>query len=117
RQLHKEDNSPIRLVKRCASDGQDLDADEIVRGYEYTKGQFVIVEDSDLESLPVPSKHIIELSSFVADEQIDPIYYEKSYFVEPEEIAKKPYALLARVLEDRKTVAIGKIAMRNRERL
>lgn len=117
RQLHREDNSPIKLVKRCASDGQDLENDDIVKGYEYTKGQYVLVEESDLEQLPVPSKQTIELSSFVPGEEIDPIYYEKSYFVEPEEVATKPYALLAKVLRERDKVAIGKLAMRQKERL
>jgi DNA end-binding protein Ku len=117
RQLHATDNSPIKLVKRCAADGKDLEADEIVKGYEYTKSQYVLVSDEDMDSLPMPSKQVIELSSFVPGGEIDPIYYEKSYFVEPEEIAKKPFALLAKVLADRNFVAIGRLAMRSRERL
>lgn len=117
RQLHRADNSPIRLVKRCAADGQDLEADDIVRGYEYTRGQYVLVEDADIETLPVPSKQVIELSAFVPGDDIDPIYYEKSYFVEPEEVAKKPYALLSRVLHERNMLGIGKLAMRQKERL
>lgn len=117
RQLHRDDNSPIKYVKRCASDGQDLESDDIVKGYEYTKGQYVLVEESDLEQLPVPSKQTIELSSFVPGEEIDPIYYEKSYYVEPEEVATKPYALLARVLRERDKVGIGKLALRQKERL
>lgn len=117
RQLHKEDHSPIRLVKRCAADGQDLEADDIVKGYEYTKGEYVIVNDEDMEALPVPSKQVIELTSFIPGADIDPIYYEKSYFVEPEEVAKKPYALLSSVLAERNSVAIGKLAMRQKERL
>lgn len=117
RQLHKEDHSPIRLVKRCAADGQDLEADDIVKGYEYTKGEYVIVTDEDMESLPVPSKQVIELTAFIPGDDIDPIYYEKSYFVEPEEVAKKPYALLSSVLAERNSVAIGKLAMRQKERL
>lgn len=117
RQLHKEDHSPIRLVKRCAADGQDLEADDIVKGYEYTKGEYVIVTDEDMEALPVPSKQVIELTSFIPGDDIDPIYYEKSYFVEPEEVAKKPYALLSSVLAERNSVAIGKLAMRQKERL
>lgn len=117
RQLHRDDNSPIKYVKRCAADGQDLENDDIVKGYEYTKGQYVLVEEADLERLPVPSKHIIELNSFVPGPEIDPIYYEKSYFIEPEEVAAKPYALLARTLQDRNVVAIGKLALRQKERL
>ena len=117
RQLHKEDHSPIRLVKRCAADGQDLEADDIVKGYEYTKGEYVIVTDEDMEAVPAPGKQVIELTAFIPGEDIDPIYYEKSYFVEPEEVAKKPYALLSSVLAERNSVAIGKLAMRQKERL
>lgn len=117
RQLHAEDNSPIRLVRRCAADGKDLENDEIVRGYEYTRGEYVIVTDEDLEQLPVPGKQTIELTAFVPGDNIDPIYYEKSYFVEPEEVARKPYALLASVLRERNSVAIGKLALRSKERL
>ncbi len=116
RQLHVEDNSPIRLVKRCAADGKDLEADEIVRGYEYAKGEYVIITDEDLQQLPVPGKQVVELSAFVPAGDIDPIYYEKSYFVEPEDVGRKPYALLASVLKERNSVAIGKVTMRSRER-
>lgn len=117
RQLHKEDNSPIRLVKRCAADGQDLSADEIVRGYEYGKDRYIIVEDSDLDKLPLPSKHTIELTAFVKADEIDPLYYEKGYYIEPEEIGRKPFALLTRALAEKDLTAIGKLAIRTKERL
>lgn len=117
RQLHRIDNSPIKLVRRCAADGQDLETDDIVKGYEYTKGQYVLIDDADIDRLPVPSKQAIELTAFVPGNQIDPVYYEKSYFVEPEEVAKKPYALLSQVLVDRGMLGIGKLAMRQKERL
>lgn len=65
RQLHAADNSPIRLVKRCSTDGKDLEPDEIVKGYEYGKDRFVLIDELDLEKLPIPSKHTISLSAFV----------------------------------------------------
>lgn len=117
RQLHVEDNSPIRLVKRCAADGKDLEADEIVRGYEYAKDHYVLVDESDLEKLPVPSKHTIELTAFVDAREIDPVFYEKSYHVEPDEMGKKPFALLVKALEEKHLNAVGKIAIRTKERL
>ncbi len=117
RQLHAADNSPIKLVRRCAADGQDLDADEIVKGYEYAKDHFVLVDESDLEKLPIPSKHTIELTAFVQSEEIDPVFYEKSYHVEPEEMGRKPFALLVKALEEKKLNAVGKIAIRTKERL
>jgi DNA end-binding protein Ku len=117
RQLHAADNSPIRLVKRCSSDGKDLDPDEIVKGYEYARDRFVLVDDADLEKLPIPSKHTIALTAFVDAHEIDPIYYEKSYYVEPEELGKKPFALLVRALEEKQLSAVAKIAIRTKERL
>lgn len=117
RQLHKEDNSPIRLVKRCAADGQDLSADEIVRGYEYGKDRYIIIDDSDLDKLPLPSKHTIELTAFVKADEIDPLYYEKGYYIEPEEVGRKPFALLTRALAEKDLTAIGKLAIRTKERL
>ncbi len=117
RQLHKEDNSPIRLVKRCAADGEDLTPDEIVRGYEYGKDRYIIVDDGDLDKLPLPSKHTIELTAFVKAEEIDPLYYEKGYYIEPEEIGRKPFSLLVKALDEKNLTAIGKLAIRTKERL
>lgn len=117
RQLHAADNSPIKLVRRCAADGQDLAADEIVKGYEYSKDRYVIIDDADIEQLPVPSKHAIELTAFVNAAEIDPIYFEKAYFLEPEEVGRKPFALLAKVLKERNFLAVGKISIRTKERL
>ena len=117
RQLHAADNSPIKLVRRCAADGKDLDPDEIVKGYEYAKDHYVLVDESDLEKLPIPSKHTIELTGFVASEEIDPVFYEKSYHVEPEELGRKPFTLLVKALEEKKLNAVGKIAIRTKERL
>jgi DNA end-binding protein Ku len=117
KQLHVADNSPIKLVRRCAADGKDLATDEIVKGYEYSKDRYVIVDDADLEQLPLPSKSTIELASFVKGEEIDPLYFEKAYYVEPEEVGRKPFALLVRALTERKLVAVGKLAIRTKERL
>ena len=117
RQLHAADNSPIRLVKRCSTDGKDLEPDEIVKGYEYGKDRFVLVDDSDLEKLPIPSKHTISLTAFVDAHEIDPIYYEKGYYVEPEELGRKPFALLVKALEEKRLSAVAKIAIRTKERL
>ena len=117
RQLHVTDNSPIKQVRRCAADGQDLAADEIVKGYEYSKDRYVIVSDADLEQLPLPSKQTIELTAFVRGEEIDPLFFEKGYYVEPEEVGRKPFALLARALAERNLLAVGKLAIRTKERL
>lgn len=117
RQLHAADNAPIKLVRRCSADGKDLETDEIVKGYEYAKDHFVLVDESDLEKLPIPSKHTIELTAFVQSEEIDPVFYEKSYHIEPEELGRKPFALLVKALEEKKLNAVAKIAIRTKERL
>ncbi|GAB4322007.1 MAG: Ku protein [Dehalococcoidia bacterium] len=117
RQLHADDFSPIRLVRWCPVDDRALENDEIVKGYEYAKDRYVIITDEDFEKLPVASKHTIELNAFVDAAEIDPSYYEKTYYLEPEEIAEKPYALLVRALADKNLVAVGKIAIRQKERL
>ncbi len=117
RQLHAADNAPIRLVRRCSADGKDLEPDEIVKGYEYAKDHYILVDESDLEKLPIPSKHTIELTAFVESEEIDPVFYEKSYHIEPEELGRKPFALLVKALEEKKLNAVGKIAIRTKERL
>ena len=117
KQLHVTDNSPIKLVRRCAADGQDLAADEMVKGYEYSKDRYVIVNDADMDQLPLPSKQTIELTAFVRGEEIDPLFFEKGYFIEPEEVGRKPFALLARALAERNLLAVGKLAIRTKERL
>jgi DNA end-binding protein Ku len=117
RQLHAADHAPIRLVKRCSADGQDLESDEIVKGFEYAKDHFVLIDDEDLEKLPIPSKHTIELTAFVKAEEIDPVYYEKTYYIEPEEVGRKPYALLVKALQEKDLTAVAKIAIRTKERL
>lgn len=116
-QLHEKDHARIRQKRWCSAEDKEVPADEIVRGFEYEKGQYVILTDEDLEKLPVPSKHTIELSAFVKDDEIDPVYFEKSYYLEPDAAGKKPYALLVRSLAAKKVLAVAKVALRNRERL
>jgi DNA end-binding protein Ku len=114
--LHDECKSRLRQKRWCPVHDREVSSDEIVRGYEYAKDQYVVITEEDLESLPVPSKHTIELTSFVKDEDIDPIYYETSYYLEPEQVGLKPYALLMKALKQKQVSAVAKIALRNRER-
>jgi DNA end-binding protein Ku len=117
RQLHEPDNARIQYQRFCPVEERKVELDEIVKGYEYTKDRYVIVTDEDFENLPVAGKRTIELAAFVDAKDIDPIYYEKTYYLEPEEIGAKPYALLVKALEEKGKTAIGKIAIRSRERL
>lgn len=117
RQLHRDDHSRVRYLRWCPVDERELTSDEIVRGYEYAKDSYVVVEDEDFEGLPVASKHTISLAAFVEASEIDPIYYEKSYYLEPDESGEKPFALLLKALHERGLTGIAKIAIRNREQL
>ncbi|MBV9546259.1 MAG: Ku protein [Chloroflexi bacterium] len=115
--LHKTDHSRIKLKKWCPVDDREVEQDELVRAYEVSKDQYVELTDEDLDQLPLPSKHTIELSAFVDAKDIDPIYYEKSYYLEPDETGLKPYALLVKVLEDKNMTGMATIAIRNKEQL
>ena len=116
-QLHRPDHSRIKYKKFCATEDREVDQDEIVRAFEVSKDQYVEMTDEDLEQLPLPSKHTIELSAFVHTDEVDPIYYEKSYYLEPDESGLKPYALLMKVLEDKGVIGVASIAIRNKESL
>ena len=117
RLLHKECSSPIRYMKWCPTCEKELAQDEIVRAYEYRKGEHVIITDEDLEAIPGPSAHVIEILDFVTLREVDPIYYEKSFFLEPQKGAEKAYSLLLRSMEDQGKVALSKVAIRAKETL
>jgi DNA end-binding protein Ku len=114
--LHKKCLTRPKQVWFCEKDEQYFDNDETVRGYEFAKDQFVVIEDEELDKLTVPSQHLIEIEGFTLPEQVDPIYDVHAYYVEPEKHGEKPYALLKRVLSDTGRVAIGKITLQKRER-
>lgn len=116
-QLHKECGTRIKQVKTCPHCDKAVEADQIERGYELSKGHYVVVTDEDFETLPVPSKHTIEVTSFVRAEDVDPIYFDQSYYLEPTDAGKKPLALLMKALEEKKVLAVAKVALRNKENL
>jgi DNA end-binding protein Ku len=115
--LHKECKSRLKQKRWCPVDDREVFQDEVVRAFEYSKEQYIEITDEDLEGLPLPSKHTIELTSFVKQADIDPVYFERTYYLEPEQIGAKPYALLMRALKTRQVSAIAKIALRNKESL
>lgn len=117
RQLAKEDLQPIKYLRWSPTLDREVPFDEITRGYEYAKEQYVIIDDVDFEHLPVPSKHVITITSFVDGREIDPVYYEKAYQLDPDEIGVKPYALLMNAMQERGLVALGKLAIRQKEQL
>ena len=115
--LHKACKSRLKQKRWCPVDDREVFADEVVRAFEYSKDQYIEITDEDLESLPVPSKHTIELTSFVKQADIDPVFFERTYWLEPDQIGAKPYALLMRALKTKQVTAVAKIALRNRESL
>jgi len=116
-QLHKTCGTRIKQQRWCPTDEKVVGLDEIVRGYEYARDQYVVLSEDDFEKIPLPSKHTIELAAFVNADHIDPIFYEKSYYLEPDETGIKPFALLMRALQKKGLTAVAKLSIRNKERL
>jgi DNA end-binding protein Ku len=115
--LHSTCGTRLQQKRWCPTDELEVPWSETVRGYEYSKGQYVILTEEDFERLPLPSKHTIDLSAFVQEQEIDPVFYERSYYLEPGERAEKPYALLLRALEKKGLTAVASITIRKKEQL
>jgi DNA end-binding protein Ku len=115
--LHKEDLSPIRFAKVCRSDGREVPFDDIVKGYEYQEGDYIVLTDEDFKQANPKKTKTIEIAEFVEEKDIDPIYFERPYFLEPDKNAEKPYALLREALKRSKKVGIAKYVIRNKEHL
>ncbi len=116
-QLHSTDHSRIQQKRVCAADGEEVPFEEIVKGYEVRPGQYVIVEPEELDGLDPVSTHTIDILEFVELEQIDPVYFDRPYYLVPDNRAEKAYALLAQSLERSGKVAIAKFVMRTKEYL
>jgi DNA end-binding protein Ku len=115
--LHATCGTRLQQRRWCPTDEVDVPWNETARGYEYSKGQYVMLTDEDFERLPLPSKHIIDLSAFVEEKEIDPVFYERSYYLQPGDRAEKPYALLLKALEEKGLTAIATITIRKKEQL
>ena len=117
RQLDREDHSRVRQLRWNMELDREVPYDQIVRGYEYAKDRYVVLENEDFDKLPLPSKRTIGIKAFVKLDEIDPAYHEKAYYLEPDEAGAKPFALLVRALEAKGLVAVAQVAIRNKERL
>jgi len=117
RQLRRDTNTRVRMLRWDPVEEQEVPYDEIVRGYEYAKDSYVVLDEEDFEKLPLPTKHTIELAAFVQESEIDPVHYEKSYYLAPDEVGLKPYSLLIRAMQAKGLIAIAKVAIRTKERL
>ena len=117
RYLHKECGTPVKYIKTCPSCDREVQTEEIVKGYEYEKGRFVLITDDDLESIVPETRKAIEILDFVSLEEIDPIYFDKTYFLSPYETGDKPYTLLREAMNKTGKIAIAKITIRSKESL
>jgi DNA end-binding protein Ku len=116
-QVRRSDGSRIRYRRVAEADGEEVSYADIAKGYQLDTGEIVILTDDDFADLPLPTKHALDVLQFVPAEQIDPIYFNKSYFLEPEKSGTKPYLLLREALESSGMVAVIKVAIRSREQL
>jgi DNA end-binding protein Ku len=113
--VHAEDGGRIRYRKTCSVCGEEVPTDEIARATTTEDGQLVVIDEDDLDSLPVSSSHEIEVQEFVPAEQVDPIMFDRTYYLEPEARAAKPYALLREALRETDRMAVVTITIRRRE--
>jgi DNA end-binding protein Ku len=120
RLLHRECGSPIKQKRFCPVHERDVEADELVKGWEVAKGQFVFVEDADLEAIEQhDTSRSIEISRFVRLEEVDPIYYDRTYFLVPAgaEAARRPYVLLLEAMKEAEVAALGRFVLAGKEKL
>lgn len=118
RNIHKQCHSPIKYEKVCPVCDVEVGKDDIARAFEYTKGKFIVIEDEELESLKKEQEEkAVEIIDFVKIEEIDPIYFNRTYYMSPNEGGAKAYSLLRKALEESKKVGIAKIMIRSKEQL
>ncbi len=115
--LHKTDLSPIRFVKVCKKDGKELNQSDLVKGYEYEDGDYVILTSDDFKKVDLKRTETIDVEAFVHESEIDSIYFEKPYYLEPAKGAAKAYTLLFESLLKAKKVGVAKFIIHNREHL
>jgi len=115
--VHEKDESPIGYQKICKQEGKPVSDKEIVKAFEYRKGEYVYMEDEDFEAARVEGYKTIDITDFVPYEQIDPIYFAHTYYVGPQDGAEKVYSLLVKAMEQSELAAIAKFVMRDRQYL
>ena len=113
--LHKECHTQLRQPLYCPKHHRIVERSEVVKGYEYAKGEYIIIEDRELKKIAPPSSKVMEIQSFVKGSEIDPIFFESSYLAMPEKDNPKPYVLLMKALEESDRVGIAKVTMHQRE--
>ena len=119
RTLHRECGTPIKQKRWCPFHERDVEADELVKGWEVAKGQFVLVEESDLEAVALTRSQSIDIKRFVSLDDVDPIYFDRAYYLSPSEAPaqRRPYVLLLRAMQEANVAAIGKFVLWGKENL
>jgi DNA end-binding protein Ku len=119
RTLHRECGTPIKQKRWCPTHERDVEADELVKGWEFAKGEFVFVEESDLEAVALQRSQSIEILRFVNLDDVDPVYFDRTYYLAPSstEAQRRPYVLLLRAMEDTGMAAVGKFVLWGKENL
>lgn len=115
--LHKECRTPIKNQRRCPTCETDIDWDDIVKGYEYEPGHFVIIDEEDIEAIKPDASKAIEILDFVNLSEIDPIYFDKTYYLSPQDTGGKAYHLLRQSMSDTDKIGIAKITIRSKQSL
>src|SRR5579884_672722 len=115
--LHKDDHSRIKQVTFCQAEDKAVPRSDLVKGYEYEKGRYVVIDEEDIKKVAPKTAKVMEILEFVKSDDVDPIYLESSYYMAPDEGGEKPYALLFKAMQEAGYYALAKVAMHNREHI
>jgi DNA end-binding protein Ku len=113
--LHRTDLQRVKQQYICPAENRVVERSEIVKGYEFRKDEYVVIEPEEIKKIEPKTAKTMEILEFVKSSEVDPVYYESSYYMMPEEAGRRPYALLTKALEESEYVAIAKLTMHNRE--
>jgi DNA end-binding protein Ku len=119
RTLHRECGTPIKQKRFCPHHERDVEADELVKGWEFAKGQYVMVEDSDLDAVALQRSQSVDILKFVSLDDVDPIYFDRTYYLAPADAVaqRRPYVLLLRAMKEANVAAIGRFVLWGKENL
>jgi len=117
RMLCRKHEAPIQEKRVCSDGGEEVAWEELARGYEVAKGEYVVLDPEEIDAAKPDSSTTIDIGDFVEAAEIDPVYFEKSYFLEPTDVGAKPFSLLRKALEETQRVALARVTIRTRERL
>jgi DNA end-binding protein Ku len=116
-QLHRTDNSRVKQVLYCQAEDEPIERSEIVKGFEYDKGKYVVIDEEDIRKVQPKTAKVMEILEFVKSADVDPVYFESSYYMSPDEAGEKPYALLFDALKRTGYAGVAKVSMHNREHI